>query len=194
MAFIRKLRKRSSPTRTRPTVYPLTIWGIGYKFNDDPVIAVEVFRRFSKIAHFRGDADLPDNIVGSKSATVPRPEGQGSLAPRLTLPNQTPLRWALCLVPEGHTLAAREEVFRRYHAAGRTRSPILPAACGRRNSARPCSENAGAHFGSLGNGLARTFFVQQPVLRKEQENRKDLNIGSGREKLYYNLRPGKRAS
>lgn len=34
MAFIRKLRKKIEPAPDSP-VYILTIWGIGYKFNDD---------------------------------------------------------------------------------------------------------------------------------------------------------------
>ena len=34
MAFIRKLRKKIEPNPDAP-IYILTIWGIGYKFNDD---------------------------------------------------------------------------------------------------------------------------------------------------------------
>ena len=34
MAFIRKLRKKIEPAPDSPT-YILTIWGIGYKFNDE---------------------------------------------------------------------------------------------------------------------------------------------------------------
>ena len=34
MAFIRKLRKKIEPNPDSP-IYILTIWGIGYKFNDD---------------------------------------------------------------------------------------------------------------------------------------------------------------
>lgn len=34
MAFIRKLRKKIEPNPDAPE-YILTIWGIGYKFNDD---------------------------------------------------------------------------------------------------------------------------------------------------------------
>lgn len=33
MAFIRKLRKKIEPEPDSP-VYILTIWGVGYKFND----------------------------------------------------------------------------------------------------------------------------------------------------------------
>lgn len=37
MAFVRKLRKKIEPNPDDPT-YILTIWGVGYKFNDSPLI------------------------------------------------------------------------------------------------------------------------------------------------------------
>ena len=39
MAFIRKLRKKIEPNPDAP-IYILTIWGIGYKFNDKAMIAL----------------------------------------------------------------------------------------------------------------------------------------------------------
>ena len=37
MAFVRKLRKKIEPNPDDPT-YILTIWGVGYKFSDSPLI------------------------------------------------------------------------------------------------------------------------------------------------------------
>ncbi|MDU4660251.1 MAG: helix-turn-helix domain-containing protein, partial [Clostridium butyricum] len=34
MAFIRKLRKKIEPNPDEP-IYIITIWGVGYKFNDN---------------------------------------------------------------------------------------------------------------------------------------------------------------